>query len=144
MDMMKGDSPGQVTVEAMVALPVLIAVAVIAVNALLLLGECAAFDRLARDAVRANATAPAYGETASACAARVEGDLAGRFDASYESVSVRAEGRSPGYVRFVARLEYRPHLFGRPFSGNVFGVSLPPVAHETALVIDPYKPGAIL
>lgn len=144
MDLMWKNASGQVTVEAMVALPVVIAVAVITVNALVLLGECAAFDRLARDAVRAQATAPAYGESTASCAARVEGELAARFDAAYESVSVRTEGRSPGYVRFVARLEFRPNLFGRPFSGSAFGVQLAPIAHETALTIDPYKPGAIL
>lgn len=138
------DSAGQVTVEALVALPVFIAVAVISVNALMLLGECASFDRLARDAVRAYATAPSYGESAAACAAQVEEALASRFDASYEGVSVRVEGRSPGYVRFVARLDFRPNLFGRPFSGSVFGVNLPSASHEAALVVDPYKPGAIV
>lgn len=49
---------GQMTVELAVAFPVVVAVAVIAMNALLFLSECAAFDRVARDAVRVHATSP--------------------------------------------------------------------------------------
>ena len=40
---------GQMTVEFVVAFPVLIAVAVVAVNACLFFSECAAFDMVARD-----------------------------------------------------------------------------------------------
>ena len=40
---------GQMTVELAVVFPALLAVAVIAVNALLFFSECAAFDRVARD-----------------------------------------------------------------------------------------------
>ena len=57
---------GQMTVELAVALPVLIIVAVIAVNALTVFADCAAFDRAFRQTVRAYATAPAYGESPEA------------------------------------------------------------------------------
>ena len=53
---------GQMTVELAVALPVLLAVAAIAVNALLFFSECAAFDVASRDAVRIHAASPAYGQ----------------------------------------------------------------------------------
>ena len=46
---------GQATVELMAALPVMIAIAVIVVNATLFLSDCAAFDRLAHQAVRIHA-----------------------------------------------------------------------------------------
>lgn len=46
---------GQMTVELAVVFPALLAVAVIAVNALLFFSECAAFDRVAREAVRLHA-----------------------------------------------------------------------------------------
>ena len=39
---------GQMTVELAVMIPVLVAIAVIAMNAMLFFSECAAFDRLAR------------------------------------------------------------------------------------------------
>ena len=53
---------GQMTVELAVVFPALLAVAVIAVNALLFFSECAAFDRVAREAVRLHAASPAYGQ----------------------------------------------------------------------------------
>ena len=46
------DERGQMTVELAAAFPVLIIVAVIAVNALAFFSECAAFDNVFRDAVR--------------------------------------------------------------------------------------------
>lgn len=42
------DERGQMTVELAVMIPVLVAIAVIAMNAMLFFSECAAFDRLAR------------------------------------------------------------------------------------------------
>lgn len=43
---------GQMTVEFAVALPVVVVIAVIAVNALAFFSDCAAFDNLFRDAMR--------------------------------------------------------------------------------------------
>ena len=50
------DERGQMTVELAAAFPVLIIVAVIAVNALAFFSECAAFDNVFRDAVRVHVT----------------------------------------------------------------------------------------
>ena len=57
-----GRSSGQMTVEFVAALPVLLAVAVISVNALTYFGWCAAFDDDFRDSVRVYAASPAYGQ----------------------------------------------------------------------------------
>ena len=60
MGMMRRRSTrGQMTVQLAVAMPVLIIVAVIAVNALAFFAECAVFDRVAHEAVRVHAAAPA-------------------------------------------------------------------------------------
>ena len=48
----QADDRGQMTVELLVVLPVVLIVAVVAVNALTFFGDCAAFDRVARNAVR--------------------------------------------------------------------------------------------
>ena len=74
------DERGQMTVELAAAFPVLIIVAVIAVNALAFFSECAAFDNVFRDAVRVHVTSPAAGQgieqssalvqTALSCACR--------------------------------------------------------------------------
>jgi hypothetical protein len=48
-------------VEMAVTIPVLLAVAGITINLLVFLGDCARFDRLAAEAVRTEASSPAYG-----------------------------------------------------------------------------------
>ena len=63
---------GQMTVELAVAMPVLIVVAVIAANALTFFAECAVFDRVAHEAVRVHAAAPAYGQGPGQSCALVE------------------------------------------------------------------------
>ena len=60
----QADDRGQMTVELLVVLPVVLIVAVVAVNALTFFGDCAAFDRVARNAVRLCAASPAYGQDA--------------------------------------------------------------------------------
>lgn len=139
-----GGKRGQMTVEMVIALPVMLVVAIIAVNALLFFSECAAFDRLAKDAVRIHATAPGYGEETSRCLANIQADLEESFDKEYLHVSVSAQGRELGHVRFIAALDFTPTLFGRSFSGSVFGVSMPALHHETSLTISPYRPGVIV
>lgn len=135
---------GQMTIEAMITLPVFITVAIIAINVLMFLGDCAAFDRLSRDAVRSVATAPAYHETAQDAAAQIENDLNQSFASNHTAVHVLVEGRSPGYLSYIAVLEFRPSLFGHALNSTIFGVSLPSVEHRATLTIDPYKPGAII
>ena len=135
---------GQMTVELAVALPVMIVVALIAVNALLLMGECASFDRLACEAVRTYAASPGYGVDAHAAAAQACDQLSTSFAHDFEQVEVQVGETSMGHVSYEARLHFYPTLFGRPFSHAVFGVAIPPVTHSVRIVIDAYKPGAII
>ena len=135
---------GQMTVELAVVFPVLIAVAVIAVNALLFFSECAAFDNAFRDAVRVHATSPAYGQNLDQGTAAVRSALAEAFDRPFESVRVSAEGASEGHTRFTATLDFTPTLFGLGLRTSVMGVSLPSLTHQVSLVADRYKPGVLL
>ena len=54
------DGQGQMTMELMAVLPVAILIAIIAVNVLVFFGDCASFDRVARNAIRVYATSPSY------------------------------------------------------------------------------------
>lgn len=135
---------GQMTVELAVALPVLVAVAAVAVNALLAFSECAAFDNAFRDAVRLNATSPAYGQGLEQSRAAVQSDLEGAFNRSFESVQVAVEGASGGHVRFTATLEVSPTLFGLGLKRSVFGVELPKLVHSAELAVDRYHPGMLV
>ena len=85
------DERGQMTVELAAAFPVLIIVAVIAVNALAFFSECAAFDNVFRDAVRVHVTSPAAGQGIEQSSALVQTALSAAFDAENEAVRVSAE-----------------------------------------------------
>lgn len=135
---------GQMTVELAVCIPVLIAVALVVFNAMLFLENCAAFDRLARDAVRVYAATPAHGQSRSDSAVLVQSQLEEAFSEDYLSVSVQVSDKAPGFVTYTATLQFMPTLFGRHFSGTVFGVSIGVLSHTTQLVIDPYRPGVIV
>ena len=137
------DPGGQMTVELMAVLPVAIIIAAIAVNALLFIGDCASFDRLARNAIRVHATSPTYGMQAGQCQARIAEELQGQVNASYEQVSVTYEGVSGGLVRYTATIDYAPNLFGMGLRDSVMGVRLPHLRHSTSLTVDTYKPGII-
>lgn len=135
---------GQATVELAVALPVLVIVAMIAVNALLFFSECAAFDRVARDAVRVQAASPAYGQSVEQSVALIATSLDASFSEPYLSSSVSASDAGSGHTTFTATLEFSPTLFGLGLKDEVFGVPLPHLHHSTALTIDVYKPGVLL
>ncbi len=137
----RGDS-GQATVELAVLLPVVLVVALVSCNMMLYLSECARFDRLARNAIRICATSPSYGEDAGACAAAAEALLAEQMNSERVVCSVSVSYES-GLERYVAKMDYRPTLFGGNFRGEVFGVTLSPLSHEVGLVVDPYDAGVI-
>lgn len=140
---LRSDS-GQMTVELMVVLPVVIVIAVIAVNALTFFSTCAEFDRVGRNAVRVCAASPAYGQELSQSAALVETAVSDELDLPNADVSVSVRQDALGHAAFDLALSYRPTLFGLGLKDEVFGVSLPALRHTTCLVIDVYKPGMLL
>ena len=135
---------GQMTVELVVALPVLIIVAVMAVNAMTFFGECAVFDRVACEAVRVHAAAPAYGQDAGQSAALVEQAIRSQLDAPNLGVSVSHGVTDPDLDEFKATLEFSPTLFGMGLRSEVLGVPLPRLKHEVRYVVDSYRPGVII
>ena len=134
---------GQMTVELMAVIPVAIVVAAIAVNALTFFGDCAEFDRIARNAVRVYATSPTYGVQADQSQARISDAIQVRMDSAFEQISVSHESAGGGLVRYSATLEYTPNFFGMGARESVFGVSLPRLRHSTSLIVDTYKPGIV-
>lgn len=132
------------TVELMAVLPVAIIIAVVAVNALSFFGDCASFDRLARNAIRVYATSPPYGGNAAQSQASVLGSLQSQVEDEFRKVSVSREAMGGGLARYTATLEYAPNLFGMGMRSQVLGVQLPRLRHSTSLVVDPYKPGVFL
>ena len=138
------DESGQMTVELAVAFPVVLVVAIIAVNALLFFSECAAFDRLACASVRVHVAAPGYGVSPGAACGQVQQELATSFDKPYLEVSVSSAATGFDYLQVSATLDFAPTLFGMGLRSEVFGVGLPHLMHTVSYVVDPYRPGVIV
>lgn len=136
-------SEGQMTVGLAVALPVVLAVALVSYNALAFFSECARFDRLARNAVRICAVSPACEQGVSERAAAVETLVADAMSAEGVSVSV-AIAAAPEGERYDVVLEYEPTLFGLGLRGNLFGVDFFTLRHVACLTVDSYDPGVLL
>lgn len=135
---------GQMTVELAIAFPALLAIALVASNAFIFLGHCAAFDRLSRQTIRVYAASPeAHTGTQDQCA-QIEGALAGSEGFRDCDIEVSAQPSADGLVTFTASLAYHPSFFGRPLLGSVFGVSLPVPHHSVEYAVDGYKPGVLL
>ena len=137
------DERGQATVEFAVALPVLIIVATIAVNALLFFSNCASFDRVFSNAVRVHATSPAYGSGESEARASIARTLSDAFPDDNLEVAVSTEDGGLGHTTYTGTITFKPTLFGLGLKDSVFGVSLPRLSHSASLTVDPYKPGVI-
>lgn len=135
---------GQMTVEFALAFPVMVIVAVIAVNALLFFADCAQFDRVARDAVRIHGSSPGYGQSLDESIGLVAEAIETSLDTERLEVSVSADGRSLGHTRFTATLRSAPSFFGLNLKSSVFGVALPALEHSVSMTIDSYKPGVLV
>lgn len=135
---------GQMTIELAAALPVLLAVALLATNALVFFGQCAVFDRAAHQAVRVHAAAPAYGQGASASCALAEADIRQALGGANVEVSVTCSAAGRDLERYTATLVFSPSLFGYGLRSQAFGVQMPRLTHTTEYVVDSYKPGVIV
>ena len=134
---------GQMTIEVAVAMPVLIVVAVIAVNVMTFFCDCAVFDRVVHDSVRIHAAAPAYQQGVDQTCALVEQTVRSQLDGSNLEVRVSHGITGVDFDEFTATLEFYPTLFGRGLRSEVFGVALPHLTHTTRYVVDSYRAGVV-
>ncbi len=128
---------GQMTVELCIVFPVVIIVAVIAVNALLFFADCAQLDRAARNAVTVLASSPPLDEDPAALATKVE-ELV-KKEANAQDITCQYEEAS-GIGRFRVTVSFEPTLFGHGLRSGIFGISLPKLQHSTTLAVDIYSP----
>ena len=134
---------GQMTIEVAVAMPVLIVVAVIAVNVMTFFSDCAVFDRVVHDSVRIHAAAPGYGQGVDQTCALVEQTVRSQLDDANLQVSVSHGITGADFDEYTATLEFFPTLFGRGLRSEVFGVALPHLTHTTRYVVDSYRAGVV-
>ena len=130
---------GQMTVELMVALPVMVVIALIAFNALTFFGLCAEYDRVARNAVRVYAAAPTSLEGAEA-AGEVSAAIEANLGCPTAESTVEASLPHLAPATFTCSLAYHPTLFGLGVRSEVLGVALPPLRHTVALSTFVYNP----
>ncbi|MDJ1121800.1 hypothetical protein QJ043_06930 [Olsenella sp. YH-ols2217] len=136
---------GQAVVELAALLPVVLVVALVAINLGRFLELSARFDRVSLDAALAHGAAPAGEQDAQSACEQAREAIVQALDADDAEVEVRAERLDPvedgllafvpGRVRFVCTLRYRP----RPQGFSVAGVPLgAPVAleHTREVVVD--------
>ena len=135
---------GQMTIELAVAMPVLIIVAVIAVNALTFFVDCAVFDRVAHEATRTFAASPAYGQGADRNCALIEQAIRDALNQPNVDISVAHSSTGFGFDEFTATVDYHPTLFGMGLRESVFGINLPTLTHVATYVVDCYKPGVVV
>ena len=135
---------GQMTIELAVAMPVLIAVAVVAVNVMSFFAECAVFDRAACEAVRVHATSPTYEQDKDASVSLVKQTIEAQCNEANVEVEVEHGVASLDLDEYRARLVFRPTLFGLGLRSEVFGVSMPHLTHEVKYIVDSYKPGVVV
>lgn len=139
----EGRISGQMTIEFVVAFPAMLAVAFVAVNAILFLSDCAAFDRVFRDSVCTYAASPAYEQGVSESCALIETSLCDSLSRENVSYRVSSSGVEGGTVTFSAQMRFSPTLFGKGSLTGAFGVSFPPLCHEEHMVVSAYKPGLV-
>ena len=147
---------GQMAVELAVTMPVMIVVMVITVDLMVFLGDCARFDRVAPELVRAAVASPAVdgaGNVAGVVEAGLRESCGGEdrleFHVSDEG-GIYAGGTRGGSGtlislvpqphRYRVVLEYTPW----PFKRGAFGFSPGPLTHEKTYVADPYRFGVVI
>lgn len=130
------------TVELCIVFPVAIIIAVIAVNALLFFGQCASFDRVARNAVRAIAASPSTKEASADLAARIEAMVEAELQLDAGAVECVALASGDGVDRFRITHSFAPTLFGMGLRTQIWGVPVPKLSHATELALDRYAPDA--
>lgn len=143
MEINRKKMPGQMTIEFVAMFPVMLVIVLTAVNAVLFLSDCAAFDRVFRNAVCTYAASPAYGQGPEQSSALVQTAVEEEFAEENLSVSVSSSGVEGGIVSFSGKLSFEPTLFGKGKLTGAFGVSFPALSHESKLSVSAYKPGAV-
>jgi hypothetical protein len=154
----RGAKRGQATVELVICAPVLLALAVVTVDLMVFLGDCAQFNRVSAESVRVVAAAPgegAYGDAGceQAICEQIRADMGGverlsfevtssdvssTFDSSQVSTSLLS--MTPGLRRYICTMRFVPW----PLQRGLFGIEVSGIDHRRTYVLDPYRPGVVV
>lgn len=129
----------QMTVEAAVVLPVLLAVGVIACHALTFLSDCAAFDQAFRTAVCQEVD---DGFEGALGAAEVGHRVAEDVGIPEERISVACDTVALGHLQYTGTYRCPAGLFGSDV--EVFGMRAPDLSHQVTFTVSPYRKGVVI
>lgn len=147
---------GQMAVELAVLMPVIIVVGLIVFNLMRFVELCAAFDRIALDAIVSQGVSPegeqseqAAAQAIKACVEEALASTACTVEVSASSTVDGGSGRglsfpvSPLLTTYVCTLSYRPWPSSFVIAGVPYQSPLV-LKHERALTVDRFRPGAIV
>lgn len=146
---------GQAVVELAVCMPVMLALVIICVDAMVYLGDCARFDRISAQQVAIAVTTPAKGSySPDGAAAQARASIAealGGGDRLTLSVAA-SQGAAPNPDEGFSIASLAPRLCTFtctmtstpwPFERGAFGANVFSVTHTRTYVVDPYRPGVV-
>lgn len=145
----------QMTVELAVVVPVVIVVALVAVNLMRFVEACAAFDQAALDAVVTYGVAPEGEQSELSAVDQVRSALEkslgreGSCEVEVRSDPVGGDGQeaafaiSPLLTRYVCTLVYYPWPTKVRLPGITYAAPFS-LTHERELVVDRYRPGVVV
>ena len=133
---------GQMTLEFMVMLPVILMIVFVAYNTILFFSECASFDRVFRQSVVSQTISPhAYQDNQMSV---LDEALQANFDHDYLTWEISAVGEAGSIQTYTAKLFFTPTFFGNGAIHSIFELQLPPLTHHVQVAVNPYKPGIFL
>ena len=138
------DDSGQAVVELVIALPIMLTIALIGINAGLFFEKCASFDWMFSQTARVCAAAPCNKETQSALCSNIEQKLNNYYQDAGVSVQVSASADAQGCTIYTATMEMEPTFFGFSFNNGILCATFPPLRHQTSLALSVYKPGVLV
>jgi hypothetical protein len=148
---------GTASLELAVLIPIILSVAVISINLLVFMGDCAKFDRISAEAVRVYGISPGYGEYGSdSCSKKIRLAIKEAFGGvdriqievkNSDSKGEFSNGGNVGTFSFnPLHREYSCKMISKPWllPDGLFGIRFSGPVHEKSFVVSPFKAGGLI
>lgn len=149
------DNAGQMCVELVVLMPIILVVILISYNVGMYCNLCSRFDRCAREAILVQGVAPAGEQSAQHACEEIQNQLQASMDTELCDIEVQNDALhadpsrplsyavSPLLTRYTCTMKYKPW----PSSFVCAGVAFSPqayVEHKKSLVVDRFRAGVLV
>lgn len=149
------DNTGQMCVELVVLMPIILVVILISYNVGMYCNLCSRFDRCAQEAILVQGVAPAGEQSAQHACEEIQNQLRAAMDTDLCDIEVQNDALhadpsrplsyaiSPLLTRYTCTMKYKPW----PSSFVCAGVAFSPrayIEHKKSLVVDRFRAGALV